>query len=260
MNHDANTYSKHRPLYPESVFQDFLGPKIKERSQPLEILDVACGSGQSTLSLSKLLSLPGIARITACDPDPEMIFKARQLHADLADWQIAPAESLPFPDASFDRVLILSAYHWFDRAKADAEILRVLRPGGRLLIAEYQFPVSLHQPELNAWIRRSFNETWKFPDQKPRGRLRDFTASLLTHPRVRNFRWDRLQMHRHMTAPELAGLLFSQARFIAHLNEITTDSARLAYQEQVESRIAELMPIEGAPFDFRLTRVLAHLG
>jgi demethylmenaquinone methyltransferase/2-methoxy-6-polyprenyl-1,4-benzoquinol methylase len=49
----------------------------------------------------------------------------------------AHAERLPFPDDAFDRVLVVDALHHFcDQREAVCDLLRVLRPGGRLVIEE----------------------------------------------------------------------------------------------------------------------------
>jgi len=257
LNHEARSYQQFRPVYPEGLFSDLL----PRGGTPVpQILDLACGTGQSTASIATHLAHAKLgASLSACDPDPEMIATAQAEAPELAHWIVAPAEKLPYSDAQFDAVVILSAYHWFDRSRADSEILRVLKPGGRLLIAEYQFPVAPALPELNAWVRRSFNTTWKFPDQKPRGRLRDLTGSLLTHPRVRSAHWERIPMEQTLTPAELTGLLSSQARFIAHQRTLDDDSARAQHLEDTLVEATRFMPEGAAKFDFRLTRVLAHL-
>jgi ubiquinone/menaquinone biosynthesis C-methylase UbiE len=257
LNHEARSYHQFRPVYPEALFSG-LFPR-KTTFTP-EVLDLACGTGQSTASIAVHLALAKqSARISACDPDPDMIAAAQTDAPELGRWIVAPAEKLPYENAQFDAVVILSAYHWFDRDRADSEILRVLNPGGRLLIAEYQFPVAPSLPELNAWIRRSFNTTWKFPDQKPRGRLRDLTESLLTHTRVRSVRWERIPMEQNLTPAELTGLLSSQARFIAYLKTLGNPDDRAKHLEDTLREATRFMPEGRAKFDFRLTRVLAQL-
>ena len=53
------------------------------------------------------------------------------------------AERLPFPDGSFDRILVVDALHHFcDQREAIGDLLRVLAPGGRLLVAEPRGHVS----------------------------------------------------------------------------------------------------------------------
>jgi ubiquinone/menaquinone biosynthesis C-methylase UbiE len=65
------------------------------------------------------------------------IAKRRSGRFTNVEFVVAGVEDLPFPDASFDLVWTIHAFHhWEDRNRGIAECLRVLEPGGRLLIAE----------------------------------------------------------------------------------------------------------------------------
>jgi ubiquinone/menaquinone biosynthesis C-methylase UbiE len=113
--------------------------------QPGEkILDVGCGTGAVTLPAKVRVGKSGEA--AGIDPAPEMITVARQKasHAGLEiDFRVGVIESLPFPDGTFDAVTSSLMMHHLPenvRAKGMAEILRVLKPGGRVLIADMMRP------------------------------------------------------------------------------------------------------------------------
>ncbi len=111
------------------------------------VLDVGCGAGTLTLALARAVFPAGTA--DGVDAAPEMIAaatrkagKARRGRAP-ARFQVATAQHLPFPDGSVDAVVTSLMVHHLpagDRATAVAELLRVLRPGGRLVIADAQTP------------------------------------------------------------------------------------------------------------------------
>lgn len=71
--------------------------------------------------------------VTAVDPDPEMLARLRGRLPGI-DARLGTAEAIPLPDASVDAVVVGSAWHWFDRSRAEPEIGRVLRPGGVLAV------------------------------------------------------------------------------------------------------------------------------
>ena len=107
------------------------------------VLDVACGTG--TLALEVLERAPG-ARVTGVDADPEILARARA-KAEKADAEVefdeAMSTALPYEDASFDVVLsTLFFHHLSDEAKRGSadEIARVLRPGGRVAVADFGRP------------------------------------------------------------------------------------------------------------------------
>jgi SAM-dependent methyltransferase len=93
-------------------------------------LDVGCGEGR----FCRLLAARGLTT-TGIDPTEYLIREAR-LRDPAGDYRVAGAEALPFPDESFD--LVVSYLSLIDIARLDeaiAEMVRVLAPGGALLIA-----------------------------------------------------------------------------------------------------------------------------
>ena len=97
------------------------------------VLDVACGTGVLTVEAAKAISPTGAA--VGVDLNPGMLAIARR-KAPRLDWREAPAEDLPFGSADFDAVLSQFGLMFFqDRQAAIREMWRVLRPGGRLVIA-----------------------------------------------------------------------------------------------------------------------------
>ena len=90
------------------------------------ILDLGCGDGQLTARLQA-----SGARVEAVDASPEMVESARQRGVAA---EVAPAESLPFADATFDAVFSNAVLHWVRGQDAMmAEVHRVLRRGGRFV-------------------------------------------------------------------------------------------------------------------------------
>ena len=110
------------------------------------ILDVGCGTGAVTIPAGQRVGVSGKA--AGIDPSPEMIDVARQKAASKGldiDLRIGVIEDLPFPNDSFDVVTSsLMMHHLPDNLKVKglAEIYRVLKPGGSLLIADLSSPKS----------------------------------------------------------------------------------------------------------------------
>jgi SAM-dependent methyltransferase len=107
-----------------------LRPRLGE-----QVLDVGAGTGV----LAERISETG-ATVVCVEPDPGSLAAARErLTGRSAEFVAAAAESIPLPDAYADGVVVsLSAHHWQDRDRGFREIARVLRPGGRLVIAEFR--------------------------------------------------------------------------------------------------------------------------
>jgi SAM-dependent methyltransferase len=97
---------------------------------PGRVLEVAAGTGVVTRAMRELL--PASTTIVATDLNPAMLETAKEVGtAGDVEWRQADAMALPFADASFDAVVCQFGAMFFpDKAKAYAEVRRVLRPGG----------------------------------------------------------------------------------------------------------------------------------
>jgi ubiquinone/menaquinone biosynthesis C-methylase UbiE len=111
------------------------------------VLDVGCGGGYLARKLAAAVA-PG-GRVTGVDPSGPAISHARRALPAMT-FTVGTAQDLPLPDASFDVVTCTLAMHHVPARKrqgALAEMYRVTRPGGRLLIADFdpaRRPLPLH--------------------------------------------------------------------------------------------------------------------
>jgi ubiquinone/menaquinone biosynthesis C-methylase UbiE len=100
------------------------------------VLDVACGPGLVALHLAE-----AAGHVTGLDVTPAMLDKARELQRgqgrDNLSWALGRAEALPYADASFDAVVTrFSFHHLLEPAAPLSEMVRVCRPGGRVVVCD----------------------------------------------------------------------------------------------------------------------------
>jgi len=102
------------------------------------ILDLAAGTGASSVSFAR-----SGAHVVAADFSPGMIAEGRRKHAGIPNLEFRQADAmdLPFEDDEFDTVTMsFGLRNVNEPRKALAELLRVTKPGGRLVVCEFSHP------------------------------------------------------------------------------------------------------------------------
>jgi arsenite methyltransferase len=144
-------YPEELSRVPETAVESYAGvanPFSLGRLSPGElVLDVGCGAGTDTLVAAQMVAPEG--GVTGIDMTPEMIAKARSAAAEMGATNVqfvdGDVERLPFGDESFDVVISNGVIDLIpDKDAVFSELGRVLRPGGRIQIADVtiQNPVS----------------------------------------------------------------------------------------------------------------------
>jgi ubiquinone/menaquinone biosynthesis C-methylase UbiE len=158
---NASEYERARPEYPPEtldVLRRDLGVAAGSK-----VLDLAAGTGKFT----RLAASAGLD-VVAVEPVAGMRAQLQQVLPDV-DVLDGTAEAIPFPDGTFDAVVVAQAFHWFRFDEALHEIRRVLRPGGGLAIvfnrrddgepwvAEWSTIIDWHQRTVSSYQRTDWS-------------------------------------------------------------------------------------------------------
>jgi SAM-dependent methyltransferase len=107
------------------------------------VLDLGAGTGKLTRVL-----VPAFGRVVAVEP-AEAMRRLLLRHCPEAEVLTGTAGEIPLPNASVDGVFAAEAFHWFDDDRALAEIARVLRTGGSLILM-WNLPEGPWEPSIAA--------------------------------------------------------------------------------------------------------------
>ena len=154
----AGDYAKHRAGFPPRFFDEIRARNIGLPGQ--RALDLGTGTG----TVARGLALGG-AKVTGLDPSEPLLEQARALDRETGvsiDYVVAKAEDTGLPGPSFDVVTAGQCWHWFNRPRAAAEAMRLLRPGGALVIAHFDWiPLRGNVVHATEELIQQHNPDWK---------------------------------------------------------------------------------------------------
>lgn len=122
----AEQYAASRPTYPEELF-DWIASISPGRTR---VWDCATGTGQAVRPLAARFD-----EVIATDASASQVANAPAISN--VEWRVASAFESGLDDASVDAVTVAQALHWFYDDRFFAEVRRVLRPGGVLVVWSY---------------------------------------------------------------------------------------------------------------------------
>jgi SAM-dependent methyltransferase len=144
----AREYELGRPLWPEEQLDRVIAELDLEADAT--VLDLGAGTGKLTRAL-----VPRFGRVYAVEPDDAMRDVLEEVVPG-AEALPGSAEAMPLADNEVDAVFSGEAFHWFATPEALAEIVRVLRPRGALIVF---WNIGLEYPELGDEVDALIDET-----------------------------------------------------------------------------------------------------
>ena len=154
----ASDYGKWRAGFPAHFFKRLFadGWVMPENA----VLDLGTGTG----TIARGLALRG-CRVTGLDSEQHLLTEAARLDREAATgvtYVQGQAEATGLPASSFDLVTAGQCWHWFDRAATVAEVARVLVPGGRLVIAHFDWlPIGDNVVAMTERLVERYNSDWQ---------------------------------------------------------------------------------------------------
>jgi SAM-dependent methyltransferase len=155
----AADYGRCRVGFPDRLFARLEAEGVIEPG--LRVLDLGTGTG----SLGRGFARRGCA-VVGLDLSPDLIAAARGLDAEAglaSAYLVGSADRVALASTAFDVVAAGQCWHWFDRPAAAREARRLLKPGGRLVIAHFDWvPLPGNVVEATERLIREHNPDWAF--------------------------------------------------------------------------------------------------
>jgi SAM-dependent methyltransferase len=155
----SGDYAKHRAGFPEPFFERLVVFGIGLPGQ--RVLDLGTGTGSVARGLARRR-----CSVIGLDKSAALIEQAKQLDIEAGltiEYVVAPAEETGLSADDVDVVTAGQCWHWFDRPCVAREVRRVLRPGGMLVIAHFDWlPLEGNVVEATEKLIEAHNQGWTF--------------------------------------------------------------------------------------------------
>jgi SAM-dependent methyltransferase len=153
----AADYGSYRAGFPESLFVRLAAFDVGLPQQT--VIDLGTGTG----TLARGFAIRG-CNVIGVDADPRMMAQAAQLDHESkvsVKYVEARAEATGLDAGTADVVTAGQCWHWFDRPRAIAEVVRILRHGGKIVIAHFDWlPLSGNMVEATEQLIKRHNPDW----------------------------------------------------------------------------------------------------
>ncbi len=154
----ADDYARYRAGFPEAFFERVFKDGYVQTGASL--VDLGAGTG----TLARGFARRGCS-VIGIDLSAPMLEQAAELDKESGiqvEYRVAMAEKTGLPDAFCDVVTAGQCWHWFDRPRAAAEVRRILKPGGHLIIAHFDWiPLPGNIVDATEKLIEEHNPDWK---------------------------------------------------------------------------------------------------
>jgi len=154
----SEDYARHRAGFPDSLFERLAAYGIGQSGQ--SIVDLGTGTG----TLARGFARRG-CHVIGIDISDAMLQAARELDSAAGvsvDYRVARAEDTGLPNSAFGVVTAGQSWYWFDRLLAAAEVARIIKPEGSLVIAHFDWiPLAGNMVRATEELIERHNPDWK---------------------------------------------------------------------------------------------------
>ncbi|MGD0120136.1 MAG: methyltransferase domain-containing protein [Candidatus Binatus sp.] len=243
----ASDYGRHRAGFPDEFFDRL--EQLGVLRAGMRALDLGTGTG----TVARGLALRG-CEVTGLDRATPLMDQAAELDRAagvVVTYVNAPAEDTGLPAANFDLVTAGQCWHWFDRPRAAAAARRVLKPGGMLVIAHFDWiPLPGNMIEATEQLIEKHNPKWKMG-----GGLgiypiwpRDMAVAGFTNIQTLSFDLDAIYTHEAWRG---------RIRASAGVGASLAPDQVAAFDDELRAMLAERWPEDPMPV---MHRVFAAIG